>query len=121
MLGWVMTDAELIPYAYVLAVRDLTGISAYFREVLGFTLEWTDGDRWRALRRGKVRINPGRCPDALPPAELGDHNDFGLLITQDVDDLHREFATTGAIIRRSPPISHGDFGRWVWPPPKAIA
>jgi len=116
-----MTDAELIPYAYVLAVRDLTGISAYFREVLGFTLEWKDGDRWQAPRRGQVRVNPGRCPDAPPPAALGDHNDFGLLMTQDVDDLHREFMTTGAIMRRSPPISHWDFGRWVWPPPEAIA
>ncbi len=65
-------------------------------------MEWNDGDRWQALRRWQVRVNLGRCPDALPPAELGDHNDFGLLMTPDVDDLHREFAAKGAIIVSQP-------------------
>ena len=97
-----MSDVELTPYAYVLAVHDFAGSAAYFREVLGFTVEWADGDRWQALRRGQVRVNLGRCPDALPPAELGDHNYFGLLLTPDIDDLHREFAAKGAIIV-SPP------------------
>jgi catechol 2,3-dioxygenase-like lactoylglutathione lyase family enzyme len=97
-----MSDAELIPYAYVLAVHDLAGSTAYFREVLGFTLEWNDGDGWQALRRGQVRVHLGRCLDALPPADLGDHNYFGLLMTQDVDHLHRELAAKGAIILSQP-------------------
>ncbi len=97
-----MSDAELTPYAYVLAVHDLAGSTAYFREVLGFTVEWNDGDRWQALRRGQVRVNLGRCPDALPPAELGDHNYFGLLMTRDVDDLYRELSAKGAIIVSQP-------------------
>jgi len=66
--------------------------------VLGFTLEWKDGDRWNALKRGQVRINLGRCSDARLPAEIDDHNDFGLFMTSDVDQLHREFAAKGAII-----------------------
>ena len=97
-----MSDAEITPYAYVLAVHDLAGSTAYFRDVLGFTLEWNDADRWQGVRRGQVRVNLGRCPDALAPADLGDHNYFGLFMTQDVDDLHREFRAKGAIIV-SPP------------------
>ena len=97
-----MSDSELTPYAYVLAVRDLAGSTAYFRDVLGFTLEWNDEDRWQALRRGQVRINLGRCLDALPPAELGDHNYFGILMTLDIDSLHREFEAKGAIITSHP-------------------
>jgi len=65
-------------------------------------VEWNDEDRWQALRRGLVRVNLGRCSDALPPADLGDHNYFGLFMTQDVDDLYREFKAKGAIIVSQP-------------------
>jgi len=47
-----MTQPELRPQAYVLAVRDLPGSAAYFIDVLGFSLEWQDGDNWQALIRG---------------------------------------------------------------------
>jgi catechol 2,3-dioxygenase-like lactoylglutathione lyase family enzyme len=97
-----MSNAEITPYAYVLAVHDLAGSTAYFRDVLGFAVEWNDEDRWQALRRGQVRVNLGRCSDALPPADLGDHNYFGLFMTQDVDDLYREFKAKGAIIVSHP-------------------
>ena len=97
-----MSDVEITPYAYVLAVHDLAGSTAYFRDVLGFVLEWNDEDRWQALRRGQVRVNLGQCSHSLRPSEIGDHNYFGLFATQDVDDLHREFETKGAIIV-SPP------------------
>ncbi len=102
-----MRDSELNPYAYVLAVRDLAGSTAYFRDVLGFTVEWNDEGRWQALGRGQVRVHLGLCPDALPPAELGDHNYFGLFLTDDVDRLHRELAGKGAII-----VSHPTDKRW---------
>ena len=62
-----MSDAEIIPYAYVLAVHDLAGSTAYLSDVLGFALEWNDEDRWQALKRGQVRVNLGRCSDALLP------------------------------------------------------
>jgi predicted enzyme related to lactoylglutathione lyase len=104
-----MNPPELRPHAYVLAVHDLVGSAAYFRDVLGFTLEWQDEDRWRALSRGQVRVNLGRCPDALPPAGLGDHNYFGFFATDDLDLLHAEIAAKGAIIL-SPPADKP----WGW-------
>ena len=97
-----MSGSDLQPLAYVLAVHDLAGSTAYFQNVLGFTVEWHDQDRWQALRRGQVRVHLGRCPDALPPADLGDHNYFGMILTGDVDRLHAEIADRGAIIL-SPP------------------
>jgi catechol 2,3-dioxygenase-like lactoylglutathione lyase family enzyme len=97
-----MTQPELRPQAYVLAVRDLPGSAAYFIDVLGFSLEWQDGDNWQALIRGQVRLNLGRCSDAIPPGELGDHSYFGFFATDDVDRLHAEFASKGAIIRSGP-------------------
>src|SRR5580693_3559505 len=97
-----MTQPELRPHAYVLAVHDLAGSTAYFRDVLGFVPDWQDEARWQALRRGQVRVNLGRCPDALPPAQLGDHSYFGFFATDDVDRLHTEFAAKGAIVASGP-------------------
>ena len=65
-----MTDIDLQAFAYVLAVRDLKGSTAYFRDVLGFTAEWQDEDRWQALRRGgrprASRELSGRAPPCKP-------------------------------------------------------
>src|SRR6476620_11530227 len=44
----------------------------------------------------------GRCPDALPPAELGDHSYFGFFATDDVDALQEELAARGARILSAP-------------------
>ena len=97
-----MSTSDLRPHAYVLAVHDLAGSARYFVEVLGFSLDWADGDNWQVVRRGDVRIMLGRCPDALPPAELGDHSYFGFFATGDVDALHAEFAARAALILSAP-------------------
>jgi uncharacterized glyoxalase superfamily protein PhnB len=97
-----MPASDLLPHAYVLAVHDLKGSAAYFEEVLGFERDWGDGDNWQALTRGAVRVMLGRCPDAIAPAQLGDHSYFGFFVTDDVDGLHREFAARGALIRSGP-------------------
>jgi uncharacterized glyoxalase superfamily protein PhnB len=97
-----MNQPDLKPHAYVLAVQDLAGSTRYFTDVLGFSKEWNDGDNWQALTRGGVRLMLGRCPDALPPAQLGDHSYFAFFATDDVDALHAEFAAKEAIIRAQP-------------------
>jgi uncharacterized glyoxalase superfamily protein PhnB len=97
-----MSDPDLQPHAYVLAVNDLPGSRIYFVDVLGFSTEWTDGENWHGLRRGNVRLMLGRCPDALPPAKLGDHSYFGFFVTSDVDAVHAEFQAKAAIILSAP-------------------
>ena len=97
-----MSEPELRPHAYVLAVHDLAASTAYFTQVLGFSKDWNDGDNWQALIRGGVRLMLGRCPDSLPAAQLGDHSYFGFFATDDVDALHAEFAARGALILSGP-------------------
>ena len=97
-----MSQPTLQPHAYVLAVNDLTRSTAYLVDVLGFARDWNDGDNWQALVRGGVRLMLGRCPDALAPAQLGDHSYFGFFATDDVDALHAEFAAKGALILAAP-------------------
>ena len=92
----------LHPYAFVLAVPDLGRSVGYFRDILGFHLEWGDGIHWQAVARDGVCVMLGHCPDALAPSTLGDHNYFAYVHADDVDALHAEIAPRGAIIRQAP-------------------
>ena len=98
-----MTNGATVrPHAYVLAVHDIAGSAEYFIDALGFTTEWQDEDRWQALVRDEVRLMLGRCPDALPPTQLGDHSYFAFIATDNLDQLHQTFVENGAIIRSAP-------------------
>ena len=99
-----MTDAadSLRPYAFVLAVPDLDRSVSYFVDVLGFRPEWREKDDWQSLVRGVGRMMLGRCPDAIPPGDLGDHSYVAYLTVDDVDALHTEFVGRGALILHAP-------------------
>lgn len=93
---------QLSPFSFVLAVPDLERNTAYFRDALGFRVEWPEGTGWQLLSRGSVRIMIGHCPDAVPPSATGDHSYFGYLHVDDVDALHEELVNRGALIRQPP-------------------
>ncbi|WP_028224209.1 VOC family protein [Paraburkholderia ferrariae] len=98
-----MTEASAPrPFAYVLAVPDIDRSAAYFHDALGFAVEWSDGDDWRLVTRGSVRVMLGNCPDAMPAEQTGDHNYFGYMEVDDIDSLYREFAQHGAIVLEAP-------------------
>ena len=87
---------KIAPWAFVLAVPDLERSAAYYREILGFRVEWEEASDWRLVERDGVRVMLGRCPGDMRPSELGSHNWFGYLEVDDVDALHAEFAARGA-------------------------
>jgi uncharacterized glyoxalase superfamily protein PhnB len=95
-------ELEMRPYAFVLAVREFDATAAYFRDCLGFKLEWETASDWRLVSRGSARVMIGSCPNATPAAEIGDHSYFGYLEVDDLDALHKEFVARGAIIRQPP-------------------
>ncbi|WP_257014167.1 VOC family protein [Serratia fonticola] len=88
--------------SFVIAVRDLKTSSAYFSDVLGFDLAWPEGMGWQLATRGCVRIMLGHSPDAMSPAETGDHNYFAYLYVDDTQTLYDEFVSKGAIILAPP-------------------
>jgi catechol 2,3-dioxygenase-like lactoylglutathione lyase family enzyme len=92
----------LRPFAFVLAVPDIEASATYFHDVLGFQVEWTDASDWRLVFRGSVRIMLGDCPNALSPSETGDHSYFGYFEIDEVDSLHKEWASKGAIVLEPP-------------------
>jgi predicted enzyme related to lactoylglutathione lyase len=93
---------RVFPHGYVLAVHDLPREAAYYIDQLGFALEREDADNWRGLIRDDVRMMLGRCPEAIPAADLGDHSYFAFIATPDVDALHREFVARGAEVLALP-------------------
>jgi catechol 2,3-dioxygenase-like lactoylglutathione lyase family enzyme len=100
--------ADLSSFSFVLAVPDLETSAAYFRDALGFRLDWPDGIGWKLATRGGVRIVLGHCPDAMLPSAIGDHSYFGYLHVNNADALHDELLARRAIILQPPTDkSHG--------------
>lgn len=74
--------------SFVIAVPDLMRSAAFYRDVLGFTVEEIGDPGWRLYRRGPCVIMAGECRDALPPADLGDHSYFAYLTVLGIDSYH---------------------------------
>ena len=77
---------------YVIAVNDLRRSAAFYADALGFTVHEIGDDGWRMFTRDSCRIMAGHCPDATPPAALGDHSYFAYLTVDDADGLYAEIA-----------------------------
>ena len=41
----------IAPWAFVLAVHDLDKSAGYYRDVLGFKIQWAEADDWRLVAR----------------------------------------------------------------------
>lgn len=86
----------------VLAVHDLERSGAWYREVLGCDTYEADPGNWTFCRSGTVRFMLGRCPDATPATELGDHSYVAYLEVDDVDAFHKRASEAGAEILKAP-------------------
>lgn len=98
---------------YVIAVPDLARSAAWYRDALGFEVHELGDPGWRWLQRDACVIMAGECPDALPPAQLGDHSYFAYVEVDDIDALHADVAARGAEISkplRDEPWGMREFG-----------
>lgn len=93
---------EILRSHYVLAVPDLDRSAHWYEQVLGCTREDVDPDNWAFMRCGRVTFMLGRCPDALPVPDLGDHQYFAYLVVDDVDAFFERAKAAGATIRKPP-------------------
>ncbi len=77
---------------HVLAVPDLKKSSDFYINQLGFQVDW-QGENWCFLFRDKFYLMLGECKDAIPPKELGDHQYFAYVDTDNINDLYEEVSS----------------------------
>jgi uncharacterized glyoxalase superfamily protein PhnB len=95
-----MPDAQerrVVRTRHVLAVKDLTVEAAYYKDKLGFELDFTSPG-WEFLSFGDFKVMLGECPDDLPAAETGCHSWYAHVIVDNVDEIYQEFIERGATI-----------------------
>lgn len=86
--------ARLAAVRCVLAVKDLRCSIAFYRDMLGFKLDFEVAG-WAFLSRDLFHVMLGECPDAMSATETGDHSYFAYVRVEDVDDLYRELSAKG--------------------------
>lgn len=85
---------KLVAARQVLAVKDLAVSVAFYRDGLGFSIDFASED-WCFLSRDGVQLMLGYCPNALPATQIGDHAYFAYIEVEAVDDLHAELCARG--------------------------
>ena len=86
---------------YVIAVPSLTRSTTYYRDVLGFDVQWQDIPGWRLFTRDACVIMAGECPDALPVSAIGDHSYMAYLQVEEIDQLHATLIERGVTLIKS--------------------
>jgi predicted enzyme related to lactoylglutathione lyase len=86
---------------FVIAVPDLKVSSAFYRDVLGFTIHTIPDPGWLFYVSGECTIMAGQCPDQIHPSKLGDHSYFAYLEMDDVDAYYQSVCAKGANIRKT--------------------
>ena len=92
---------------HVLAVPDRRATAEFFVRVLGFEVVM-EPPGWIFVARDSCMIMLGECPDAIPPAELGDHGYFAYLRVDDADASLAHAIAAGA--RPNAPIADKPWG-----------
>lgn len=85
-----MTDRKVVHTRHVLAVKDLAASAEYFKDKLGFDLDFT-APGWEFLSFGDFKVMLGECSDALWAYETGDHSWFAHALIENVDEIYKEF------------------------------
>ena len=99
---------ELVSHAAtILPVKEVEQTAFYYRDKLGFTIEFTWGDPidYIVLKRGEVSIHLSKNQDANPPG--GNHVSIYIFV-HDIDAVYQELQQAGADI--ATPLDTRDYG-----------
>ncbi len=92
-----------IPYVWV---ADVPKAIPYYRDVLGFELEFLHEYDWEGEKFGLALMNRGDVTLHLRVCECGDSRHTGMsfyqIMMEGIDELHAEYVKAGAIIRFEP-------------------
>jgi uncharacterized glyoxalase superfamily protein PhnB len=99
---------EILDSNPVLAVHDLAESAAWYRDVLGCEIRDPDPGSWTFCRLGAIDFMLGRCPNAMPASDLGDHSYVAYLRVDDVEAFHDRAVEAGAEITK--PLTEEPWG-----------
>ncbi len=97
-----MTLPRIEANHHVLAVPDAEETARFFVSALGFERVPVADPGWRFVKKDGCMLMLGSCPDALPPASLGDHSYFSYLVVSDVDAYHEHLVKQGVPLAAPP-------------------
>jgi len=94
-------NRKIIHTRHVLAVKDLAVAASYFKNALGFDLDFT-APGWEFLSFGTFKVMLGECADEMTAEESGNHSWFAHVLVENVDEIFAEFEANGAMINSVP-------------------
>ena len=98
---------------HVIAVHDLDRSRDWYERVLGAETVVADEGNWLFFSLGTCTFMCGRCPDAINPHDLGDHQYVAYLVVDDVAAWHQRAGRERAEITkpmRDEPWGMREFG-----------
>ena len=87
--------------SFLIAVPNLKSSVAFYRDVLGFTIQTIADPGWLFCRLDNCTIMAGECRGAIPPRELGDHSYFAYLEIDDINSFYASVLASGAEITKT--------------------
>src|SRR3982750_1263506 len=90
-------ERKVVRTRHVLAVKDLKVEADYYKDKLGFDLDFT-APGWEFLSFGDFKVMLGECSDEMTAEETGNHSWYAHVIVEDVDAVYAEFIERGAQI-----------------------
>ena len=100
-------DRKIVHTRHVLAVKDLAIAAGYFKDKLGFDLDFT-APGWEFLSFGEFKVMLGECSDEMNAKATGNHSWFAHALVENVNEVYAEFLGRGAKILS--PISNKPWG-----------
>ncbi|MDA0652200.1 MAG: VOC family protein [Proteobacteria bacterium] len=92
---------SMVGSSFVLAVLDVARTAEWWINEMGFA-HWMEPEGWRFVHRDACHIMLGECPDAIAPADLGDHQYFAYIYLDDLDAYYREIKDRSVDIIAAP-------------------
>jgi catechol 2,3-dioxygenase-like lactoylglutathione lyase family enzyme len=99
-------------------VKDVAKADAFYKDILGFRLQWKGGPRDDAFQWISMMVPDGYDwleymvrPETLTPQQLGVMHHY-CLETHDIQKLHQDVVTRG-YTPQNPPAVHARDGRWL--------
>ena len=90
-------ERKVVRSRHVLAVKDLKVEADYYKDKLGFDLDFT-APGWEFLSFGNFKVMLGECADEMTAAATGNHSWYAHVIVENVDEVYEEFIERGANI-----------------------